>query len=168
VVEEEEIEEEPTEEEEEEITEEIVEEEQTEGEVPTYETEVKQVAGVTEYSELKVRVKDDQGNPLANTLVKMGNQSQMTDLEGIATFRDIRAGEYTLEYEYDGKKAIKSISIENIDVQDGEKIVLNVIDVEPEGESGTPRIFLYIIIGILFLVVLIFFVKLRSRAYTNE
>jgi uncharacterized delta-60 repeat protein len=148
-------------------------EENTEPE-EVYETEVKDVGGVTQYSEFKVRIKGDNDEPVANVPVTLNNQTVFTDENGVATFNDIPTGDHDVEYSYAGKSVKNTVRVPEVMGVSNGKAVLNVVEIKPESEvidSNEGLAWYVYVVPSVFILGLVLFLTLRgkkNRSWSDE
>jgi hypothetical protein len=139
-----------------------------------YETEVKDVGGITQYSEFKVRIKGDNDEPVANVPVTLNNQTVLTDENGVATFNDIPTGDHDVEYSYAGKSVKNTVRVPEVMGVSNGKAVLNVVEIKPESEvvdSNEGLAWYVYVIPSVFILGLVLFLTLRgkkNRSWSDE
>jgi uncharacterized delta-60 repeat protein len=131
-----------------------------------YETEVKDVGGVTQYAEFKVKIKNENNEPIANIAVTLNNQTVITDENGVATFNDISTGDHDVEYSYAGKSVKNTVKVPEVMGVSNGKAILNVVEIQHEDNSiendNVVAWYVYVIAG-GFILGLILFLILRNK-----
>lgn len=118
--------------------------------------------GAVILSELRFRILDQSGNPIANLLVTIHSEPRQsrTDKNGVVVFADMPAGDHRIAFEYGGKSISKNIAISEPVVKN-EEVQLEVINIQVEDDDKVFPWWGYIAVFVF--VVALFFVIDRSK-----
>ncbi len=104
-------------------------------------------------SELRVQILDQEKRPVPNILVKLFSepQEEYTDKNGIAIFKEVKAGKHTISLTYNGKTYEKEINIDKPDLNE-EVIILEITEIIVSEPNNSKYLYLLLIIPLFWLI----------------
>ena len=116
---------------------------------PKYVTRIEQIDTNSFLSEFRVKLIDEQGNPLKGVLVSLHSELQQatTDILGVAIFKNVQVAEHTLAFAYKGEEIEKNIVVQVATLAAKEIELEPVIVTVRESRSGLVYFLIGLIVG---------------------
>jgi hypothetical protein len=101
-----------------------------------YIVDVSTINNIVYYSEVKIKITDENGNPISGLVVTLDSSKEgTTGSGGIVTFSNVSEGEHALGYTYKSNKQTNTIEVKGSMDPTGKKAVLDTIAVQAKGSS---------------------------------